>query len=278
MLENNKGQINLEFLAAAGFYIIALGAIITASSDILPQYNQEADKTSLNLEARSLTNQLITEKGHHTHDSGGTDWESNIDTIQKTESIGLASDFLEVERSKINGLSTVSLSGEKMNYSHFKQVTGAKNQYRFEFIWLPTVQTDDYFTRTFPPDNPDITEPTYSLYEDADNRVHYGEEQIDGESYKFLVTAHDGVYNTTYISEDWDFEFSTPRQRHEDLPLAPFSVKTFQNRERQPGSMLVLNQSIKTFGASVDSNSVVITLQRFAVMEGEPLRIKVQAW
>lgn len=278
MFRNRKAQINLEFLAAAGFYLIALGAVVTAGSDILPQYSQEADQATLNLEARSLTNQLMTETGSHTYNGGGTNWESNIDTIQNATSIGLASDFLELERDKINALSTVSLSGEKLNYTRFKDITGVENQYRFEFIWMPTVQTNEYFTRTNPPDNPSITEPEHPSYDSADNRIHYGETTLEGSSYKFLVTAHDGVYNTAYISEDWNFEFEDPKQKNQDISTASFEIYSFQNRERQPGSLLVLNQSINTFGATTDSDSIVTTFQRFGIMEGEPLKIKVWVW
>lgn len=278
MFTNRKAQINLEFLAAAIFYILALGTVLTASSQILPQYSQEADKASLNLEGRSLTNQLLTEKGAHEHNGGGTDWETNTDTIQDTVSIGLASDFLKIERDKIEALSTVSLSGQKMNYSHFKQVTGVKNQYRFKFIWLPTVQTNQNFIRTNPPSDPNIREPTTNSYDNADNRIHYGNVTLYGSSTKFLVTAHNGVYDTAYLSDDWDFRNSPPRQENEELPTHPFEIYSFQNRERQPGSLIVLNQTIKNFGASIDSDSIVTTFQRFGVMEGEPLKIKVWVW
>jgi len=88
MSRKRKAQINLEFLASAGFYLIALGAVLTAGSEVLPQYSQSADRTSLNLEARSLTNQLVSEKGTHTYNGGGTDWESSRETVQNTTSIG----------------------------------------------------------------------------------------------------------------------------------------------------------------------------------------------
>lgn len=278
MFRYRKAQINLEFLAAAGFYLIALGAVVTAGSNVLPQYSQQADLSSLNLEARSITNQLMTEAGSHTNNTGGTDWETNKDTVQNATSIGLASDFLKLEREKIEALSTVSPSGQKMNYSHFKELTEVENQYRFKFVWLPTVQTNRHFIRTKPPSDPDITEPDYSSYDSADNRIHYGDVVLEGEPYKFLVTAHNGVYNRAYISEDWNFRNEVPRQTNEELPNAPFEIYSFQNRERQPGSLLVLNETINTFGASTDSDSIVTTFQRYGTMNGEPLRIKVLAW
>ena len=274
----NKGQINLEFLAAAGFYLIALGALITAGSDILPQYSQNADRASLNLEARSVTNQLMTEKGTHNYNGGGTDWESNANTIQNTNSVGLASDFLEIERDKINSLSSVSTSGEEINYTRFKDITEAKNQYRFEFIWMPTVQTTESFLRTNPPDNPNIVEPSDESYQIADNRIHYGEVTLEGQSYKFLVSAHNGVYDEAYISNDWGFQTEDPYQTGEGIPGVPFEINSFQNRDQRPGSLLVLRDQIKTFGANIDSDSIVTTFQRFGSMEGEPLKIKVWTW
>lgn len=278
MFRNHKAQINLEFMAAAGFYILALGAVVTAGSDILPQYSQEVDKSSLNLEARSLTNQLMTEEGFHSNGSGGNNWEKNTDTIQRTESIGLANDFLELNRSKIQSLETVNRNGQKMNYSSFKEITGVENQYQFKFVWMPTVQTSESFIRNSPPSSPPIEEPNTGSYSRADNRIHYGEVTLEGISYKFLVAAHDGVYDTAYVGNDWNFQGESPVQKNQDISSAPFEIYSFQNRERQPGSILILNQTINTFGANVDSDSIVTTFQRFGVMEDEPLKIEVWTW
>mgnify|MGYP006269095619 CR=1 FL=1 len=277
-MKSFKGQINLEFLAAAGFYILALGTVITAGSGILPQYSQEADRSTLNLEARSLTDQLMTETGSHTYSGGGSNWEATQDTIQNAESIGLASDFLVIERDKINALSTVSVNGQKLNYTKFKDVTGVQNQYRFEFIWMPTVQTNKSFTRTDPPSNPAITEPEFSSYASADNRVHYGEVTLEAASYKFLVTSHNGVYDRVYISDDWNFRFEDPYGVDENIPGAPFQIHSFQNRDRKPGTLLVLKEELKTFGATRDSDSIITTFQRFGILEGEPLKIQVLTW
>lgn len=272
-----SGQINIEFLAAAGFYLLALGTVITIGSGLLPHYSQEADKASLNLEARSLTNQMLSEPGSHNYGGGGTDWERSQAALRNMESFGLASDFLEVERDKIENLSTAPVPG-RLNYSYFKRITGVKNQYRFRFIWLPTVQTHESFTKGNPPSNPPIQEPDTDSYLQADNRIHYGSVNLEGEDYRFLVVAHNGVYNTSYISDDWDFEFKNPHGRHEELPIADFTIYSFQNRERTPGSLMVLNQTVKTFGANIDSDSTVVTMERFGVLEGEPLKIKVWAW
>ena len=168
--------------------------------------------------------------------------------------------------------------GDAKAEARFKDISEAKNQYRFEFIWMPTVQTTESFLRTNPPENPNIVEPSDSSYQEADNRIHYGEVTLEGQSYKFLVTAHDGVYDEAYISNNWGFQTEDPYQTNEEIPGVPFEIDSFQNRDQRPGSLLVLREQIKTFGANIDSDSIVTTLQRFGTLEGEPLKMKVWVW
>lgn len=276
------GQINFEFLAAATLYLIALGAIITSGSDILPRYQGEADRASLNLEAQSLTNQLLTEPGKHTFEGSGTNWEKNSSTVESIDSLGLADGFMELNRSKIESLSTVGNStGGRLNYSTFKQVTEMDKQYRFRFTWIPTVDTNRSFTKGYPPSDPPIIEPTTELYKRADNEVHYGEIDLRGVKYYFLVTSHNGAYNTAYFvtePDEWDFSNSAALGKDEVFSSDRYRVKGFQNRADDPGSLLTLSKQIKTFGASLDSDSTTIKMNRYAEMENEPLKLEVWTW
>ncbi|MFB6145585.1 MAG: hypothetical protein ABEJ99_03705 [Candidatus Nanohaloarchaea archaeon] len=279
--ETSKGQINLEFLAAAAFYLIALGIIVAMNTQVLPHYSHEAGKASLNLEARSITNDMLSNPGRHDYGTGGTNWEENSSTIHDVTAFGLADDFMDVKRDKIMNLSTVG--DDRFNYTQFKDVTGAKNQYRFSFTWYPTIQTYRSFQRGSPPNSPDITEPydnTEAPYNLTDNIVHYGEITMQGRSYRFLVTARNGVYNGTYISSTWDFYNKEPVGPGDTFQLydTNYTVARFQNRENQPGALLVLKKHLKTFGAHISQNSVVMKLNRYAVMDGEPLRIEVWSW
>jgi len=278
-----KGQINLEFLASAGLYLLAIGGIMIAGSDALP-FNNQDERTSLHLEAKSITNQMLSSPGRHSYGSGGTNWEKNSSTVNSITSFGLASDFLEVNRGKLESISTTSIhTPANFNYSQFKETTGVENQYRFRFTWMPIIHTNGSFTRGRPPSDPAITEPCTpggacsKPYLEADNTVYYGSETIKGTKYYFLVTAHNNVYNTTYITTDpWNFENSFPNGRGDNYDF--FTIESFQNRDDEMGSVLILREEIKSFGANIDSNAVVIKMQRFASMNNEPLRMEVWTW
>ncbi|MFB6144708.1 MAG: hypothetical protein ABEJ98_05345 [Candidatus Nanohaloarchaea archaeon] len=274
-----KGQINLEFLASAMLYLLALGAVVTASSAVLPTYSQETRKAKLNLEARSMTFRLLTEEGRHSFGGGGTNWEYNNTTRAATTELGLSNgeDF-HVARDKIMALKTV---GENyFNYTQFRKVTAVSNQYRFRFTWMPVVQTDGSFTRNSPPSDPPIQEPRDEAYRSADNEVHYGSTVMRGLRYHFLVTAKNGIYNATYVSSDWDFENAVPIGVGEKFTLTgiEYEVESLQNREGDRGAVIVLKRRLNTFGANLANESTVVKLNRYAVLEGEPLRIGVWTW
>lgn len=282
-----KAQINFEFMAAVALYLIAIGAILTTGSDVLPTYENEADRASLNMEARTLTNMILTQPGSHKHGSGGEDWASSDQKTEDIENFGLAEDFLELKRSKIESLSSnpiESLNDGKVNYSAFKELTGVKSQYRFNFTWMPTVQTNKSFVRGSPPVLID-EEPNHDLYDTAGNDVHYGSVDMRGDTFNFLVTSHNGVFNTTYVSENnWDFESSDPLGLNDRLEgdstisNADYRINSFQNRGREPGSLLILSKHIKSFGATLDNDKTTIKIFRFAEMENEPVRMEVWAW
>lgn len=276
-----KGQINLEFLASAMLYLLALGAVVAASSAVLPSFSQETQKAGLNLEGRSTTFKILTEQGSHSFASGGTDWEFNNTTRANTESFGLSTgnDF-EIARDKINALQTVG--EDYFNYTQFRKVVDVENQYRFNFTWFPIVQTENSFTRGSPPDSdPDITEPSHPAYPDVDNKITYGSTNIGGQDYYFLVTSKNDNYNATYVSDSWDFSGSFPKS--EGDTISPYSgvqyrVESFQNRDDDKGAVLVLSKHLKTFGANIGEASPVISFNRYGYLEGEPLRIGVQVW
>lgn len=279
----HRGQVNLEFLGAAFIYIAALGALILSGQNALPDFTGDTKTASLNLEARQLSTTLLTTPGRQDF-NGGANWQKNNTTVSHATSLGLASGFKQVEREKLMRLRTANPrdSGfNYFNYSQFKQVNNADNQYRFNFTWMPVIETPESFTRGNGDSlSPTINEPDTGYYRSAGNDIHYGSESLNGTTYHFLVTSHNGVYNTTYVSESWDFQGRTPLGEEDSFTKAGdrFTVERFQNRAEEPGALLVLSQNMKQFGASIDSNTKVISLYRYAVLEGEPLRVKVLAW
>lgn len=280
--KKSDGQLNIEFLAAAGLFIIAILGLIT-SNQILPDYSDSMDRMDLNLEAKTVTDQLISETGRHSYSNGGENWERNSSTIENTEAVGIASNHYVIDRSKLETLKTTTRGGSSgLNYTRFRNLTGVENQYRFNFVWLPTIQTNNSFIKGRAPSNPSINEPGTSDYGSADNRVHYGSVSLRGSTYNMLVTAHNGVYDSVYVQEgDWDFSSSNPEEPYKSgdrILENDFYVERFQNRENDRGSLLILRRKIKDFGPTINQDTEVITLDRFAVLEGEPIRIEVAAW
>lgn len=281
---DQKGQINIEFLAAAGLFLITIVGLIV-SNQVLPGYSASMDRMELNLEGKTLTDQLLTESGRHSFGSGGENWEKNISTLQNVEAAGIASDYHVISRSKLQQLQTATVGGSSgLNYTEFREITGVDNQYRFNFVWLPTIQTNHSFTKTNPPSDPAITEPTTSEYANAGNEVHYGSVELEGDRYNVLVTSHDGAYDSLYVNESsWDFSSthsSEPYQVGEEIEDIDesFTVESFQNRENSRGELVIISRKIKDFGPSINTNTEVATIDRFAVLEGEPIRIEVSVW
>ncbi|MFB6291921.1 MAG: hypothetical protein ABEI58_00845 [Candidatus Nanohaloarchaea archaeon] len=287
-----KGQIHIEFLAAAFIYLIALAALVTLGSGAMPSFSGDVTEASLNLEARQVSTKMLSNPGGHSYSGGGTDWEANNDTVREANAVGLADGFLDLERDKIMRLRTINPRNNDfnyLNYSQFKDITGADHQYRFNFTWMPVIETHRTFTKGQGDSvSPSITEPQIrdadgdlTYYGRAGNEIHYGSAVLRGKTYNFLVTSHNGVYNTTYVSRTWDFRNERIFGRGDRLYEYPgeyYVLDSFQNREDEPGSILVLQSHLKTFGASIDDDSQVIRLQRFATMESEPLKVEVWTW
>lgn len=294
-----KGQINLEFLSATFIYLIALGILLSVGSNALPNLSGSTQEASLHLEAKRITDKMLSSPGSQEF-SGNSSWEMNETTINSVSSFGLASDYKEIEREKIEKISTIDpRSGEeRLNYSVFKRLTEADNQYRFNFTWHPIVETPDSFTRCNPPDR--IVEPVDcdgiqdTIYENSGNTVHWGSEEIDGDKYYFLLASHNGIYDTAYAIDnesrydgdsdgtmEWNFsESSGPLNLSNSVDVieSETRIQSFQNFENEEGSMMVLERHLKTFGANPDSDSQVVNLERAAIMDGEPVRIKVLTW
>lgn len=258
-------------------FIALLGTILMVASDTIPLFDNEVQEAQLNTELHEVTNTLLTNPGRT---DSSTNWEQ---TPGNTRVLGLADNVGEVERSKVAALDDDSSSGSVINYTEFRELTGADNQYRFIFTWYPMVETHKTFTRSNSPEK--ILEPTGTEYSDDGNTVHYGSTMINGRNMKFLVTSHDQVYDTVYISRTWSFRDAEPRVRGEvvDIQGQDFTVQQFQNREDEPGNLVIFSSQIKDFGAPQAQASTVIKLNRYAVLKdigsGDfPVKIEVLAW
>jgi hypothetical protein len=278
-----KGQINFEFLASAAFYLLAVGAVMLNASSFIPDYRENLQSASKHTEARAVTSSMLTEPGSHNHGSGGSEWEKNANTQSSITGVGVASGFHRLDEDKIRNLTTAGGSG--LNYTEFRAVSGVENQYRFRFVWMPVIETPREFRKDNPPSSPPINTPSSSNFSSAGNSVHYGNETINGEDIRVLVTSHDGVYDHVYFSGDgdWNFEDSDTGLRVvggevTQVPDQGFALSEIQNRVDDRGAAVFLSARLKSFGASPDTASSVVRMDRYAELEGEPVRIEVLVW
>lgn len=285
--ENSKGQISLEFVTATLFFIILLVGIIFLGVDYVPEIEESNERASINLESRRMTSMILTSPGYHSYGSGGVDWAENSSTVNSVEEFGLATEYHRVEREKVMALSTIG--EDSFNYSQFREVMDVDNQYRFEFTVLPVVDTSKQFLRTNPPKDPSIVEPNNTYYSTSGNNVGYGTLRIAGIQYNFLTTSHDSFYDTLYVENqtvnEWNFSESTRYRQGDDLNLAgeEYTIRSFQNRGDDTGTVVILSRQLKSFGSSFDVDATVEKMNRYAVIEGDgydpqPLRIEVFSW
>lgn len=278
-----KGQSTVEFLGGMLIFIIALVISLTMMSGEIPAFTSSVEDSAHNMELYRVTNQLMTETGRHSYKSGGPEWEKNSSTIKNVEEFGLAQDYHVLDRDKVKNLSITG--GLHFNYSQFRETTNVNNQYYFNFTWFPVVPTSNTFTRTKEPVNPPIKEPKTDYYSRAENRIHYGKAKFNGSNYKFLVAAFNGVYNTTYVSDDWNFSGRSPIGIGDQVNLGEeFEVVKFQNRDRRPGSSIVLKNYLNSFGVNPERTGETVTkINRYAVLDAPsygawPVRMEVLSW
>ena len=284
-----KGQTTLEFVGSFIFFILVMISVLTLTVDEIPRFNDYAEVSEKNLEAKRTTDLLLTSPGRHEGGSRGTDWENYVsDAVEP----GLASPDEEfvVEREKLD---SIGKTGDSVyNYTDFRKHLGLEYDYNFKFTWMPVVETSDNFIRGSTPSSPGIDEPVTDFYNDSENRVHYGEIRLNGRDIRLLVTAYDGEYNTTYVEADsWDFTGNTPYGEG-DVPPAladatvgrDFTIQSINNRDNRPGTAIVLKSGLGEFGRNEKSASGNIEkLNRYPLLEDadssrELMRVEVLTW
>lgn len=275
-----KGQVSIEFLAAFFLYILAVVAVLQFVSGDIPGFDRSMSQKELHMEAKYVSDQVLTQSGYHTVGGGGSNWEKNSSTMSSVYSFGLASEYLVVDDEKLSEIATVGQNN--FNYSQFRNAVGVDNQYLFNFTWAPIVETHQSFQRGSPPSG--ITEPSAGLYDSADTEVHYGSITLEGQTKHFLVTSHFSNYNTTYVSSTRNFAPSSPKGTGSTINIGgtSFKITGFQNRDYDAGSILLLESHVKEFGSTIDRSESLTKLNRYAVYDTgssmEPMKVEVYVW
>jgi hypothetical protein len=131
-----------------------------------------------------------------------------------------------------------------------------------------------------------IIEPDNSFYEDAGRIVHYGSRNFTGtDRNKFLVTSHDGEYDTVYTSEDWNFSNSNTKRDSVgnilNLGGKEYTIENLQNEGEYQGSSVVLKRPVAEFGAPLTTGSREVINRYVSYDDGENLdlmKVKVTGW
>jgi hypothetical protein len=266
-------------------FILGVGATLSFVTGDLPQFRDSVESASINLEVEKTTNRLFTQPGSHGFGEGGAEWEKNATTRRNIDSFGFASDYMVIEEDKVQAVQT---RGEDYaNYSRFRQVEKPEYQYNFRFVWFPLVHTAESFERGSPPGDPPILEPNSNYYDNSGETVYYGSVRLHGETYRFLTTSYLRRYNTTYVSQDWNFQSGVegPLGGGDSFNLAgeTFEITSLQNRGNDQGRLVTLRKTVKNFGASIPQATDTIKVNRYGVYNASdsgmhPVRIEVVAW
>ena len=277
-----KGQTTLEFIGAFIFFIIVLTSVLLTTLSDIPQFNNYAEITEKNLEIKKTTDLLLTSKGYYDDGTNnGTNWENHIND---TEMPGLASDEMYLDSAKLDIIRTIEPG--YYNYTDMVKDLNLKYEYNFNFTWYPIVETDRTFTRGSPPSSPSIDEPQTSYYDDSQNRIHFGSINLEGDTKRFLVTAYDGVYNTTYMSDNWDFVGRPEKTVGDTVSIGgrEFTIENIQNRNNQPGSSIILSSHLKEFGRNPQSaDGSRVKINRYPIYDDpgssdQLVKMEVLAW
>ncbi|MFO7794391.1 MAG: hypothetical protein R6V35_05465 [Candidatus Nanohaloarchaea archaeon] len=269
-----KGQTTLEFVGSALFFILVILGVFTLTADQIPQFYDTTEVAEKNLEAKYLTDHLLT--SNHSSESG------------------LVNEYMHVDKDYIeNDIATASSS--KYNNTQLTRDLGLENRFNIRFTWYPVVETDKTFTRTYPPtiDGETVKEPS-NEYSNAGNRVHYGNITLSGSEEQFLVTSDDGDYVNVYHHSDENWDFRTNPDQEGDIidttNAGDFRIEAIQNRPDTPGASIVLSRPIEFsdgrtyFGSSQNTTEGdVIKLTRYPVLDdpdssNELAKMEVLVW
>lgn len=274
-----KAQSTIEFAGTTLLFISLLGVLLASGVDVVPQFNSDIETTELHIEAERVTTEMLTNPGYNIE--GNSNWHLDDEELV---AFGLADQSFRINNEKLNSIDTLAEEDDEVSYNDFRSLVDASNQYRFNFIWFPIVQSNDNFEKESPPD--EITEPIHDSYDEMDDVIYYGSTRLRGSRANFLVGAQDGSYNTLYFSEgNWNFLSSDPHRVNEELMIGNdvYEIESFQNREDKPGTMLVLRKDVTEFGAQIDRSDSVYRLERYAVLDDDsshdhPIRLEVFVW
>ncbi|MDY6770910.1 MAG: hypothetical protein SV186_03050 [Candidatus Nanohaloarchaea archaeon] len=272
-----KGQISIEYTAGALLFFSAILFVVSGVLGTLPRFTDTIDENSIETEAWTLSTLLISTQGRwESGPRSGTQWQQHTGNISR---VGLLGQDGSLEREKIRAF--VSL-----RYERLKVLLKTGKDLNIEFTEFVVADTSQSFTK--PTATGDIgtvlTQPDSQAYQDANATVHYGTVTLNGDERHFLVTAHQGVYDTIYISQDWNFTDAIRLGPNGNRVLSfngrRYRIQTSESGIFQSnGQTVIFSRPMGRVGRRTPTaEPQIINVRRFASMDGKPVRIDMEIW
>ncbi len=272
-----KGQISIEYTGGALLFFSSILFVVAGVLGTLPQFTSAIEENSIETQVWASTAVLLSDTGQWASDTRtGPDWHNHL---ENTTQLGLVGQDGDLSRDKIRKIVS-------MDYKDVKLLLQIDKDFNIEFTEFSIIDTASSFEKNDPGGKIGqvITEPTTDSYDDANDTVRYGSITANGAEKRVLVTAHQGTYDTIYISEDWDFT--------DAIRLGPAGnqILSFDGRRYRlsvpdsgifasDGKTVVLSRPLGNVGTRTPAaESTVVTARRFGNIGPNPVRIDVEMW
>jgi len=272
-----KGQISIEYTGGALLFFSSILFVVAGVLGTLPQFTDAIDENSIETQIWASTALLLSNTGQWESDTqSGPDWHNHV---ENTTQLGLISQDGDLSRDKIRELVS-------MDYTDAKLLLQTEKDFNIQFTEFSIIETASSFEKDDPSGKVAdvITEPTRSRYDDANETIRYGSIRANGAQKHVLVTAHQGNYDTVYISEDWDFTDATV------FGPTGNQILSFDGRRYRlsvpdsgifasDGTTVVLTRPLGNVGTRTPAaEATVVTARRFSNIGPNPVRIDVEMW
>lgn len=272
-----KGQISIEYTGGALLFFSSILFVVAGVLGTLPQFTDAIDENSIETQIWASTALLLSDSGQWESDTRtGPDWHNHV---ENTTQLGLVGQDGDLSRDKIRELVS-------MDYEDVKLLLRTEKDFNIRFTEFSIIDTADSFEKYDPQGKIGqvITEPATDSYDNANDTVRYGSISANGAEKHVLVTAHQGNFDTIYISEDWDFTDATR------LGPTGNQVLSFDGRRYRlsvpdsglfasDGKTVVLTRPLGNVGTRTPAaEATVVTARRFGNIGSNPVRIDVEMW
>lgn len=267
-----KGQISIDYVAGGLVFFGAIIFLVGNLLSVIPQFEQAQHQDDLHMTAYGMSEVLLNDNGYWenaTHT--GTDWEEH--PVADIETIGLNGGGA-LAQDKVDAF-------HDLPYATVKDRFNVSEDFNVQLEEFVDIDTHATFEQGSPPSF--ITEPG-SYSGSTSSIVHYGAKRIDGQPKRFMLTDELDWYNTLRVSDDWNFSnantetYNLTEEQFVPIGSNTYTVPPFVTQQSE-GRLLVLERRVGRAGVIPPSFvASVVSIQRYAVLNGNIVRMEVQIW